>query len=308
MHPRLFSSLVLIEPVMDICINTCQGPALTRISTSRRDLWESRQEAIKAARKSYKGWDKRVLRRWFEYGYRALPTAIYPQSKLTSCSPEIRSSNLTSCLDLDRWIQDRWPEDDWRPLTTEEHKRDEGPVTLATTKHQEVFSYLRPNFKGFTSEPNTASAQIQEDIDKMQFADVVGPPGTTVPFYRAEPIIAHAALPHIRPSVLYVFGGRSPLSLPELRASKLERTGVGIGGSGGFEAGKVKEVVLPKSGHLAPMEDVNGCAEATFAWLCSVAERWKTREARFLASWEEQSLKEKATVSSEWVEKVKSLL
>lgn len=158
------------------------------------------------------------------------------------------------------------------------------------------------------AEASSVPTQFTEDIDRMQFADILGPPGTTTPFYRAEPIIAHLALPHIRPSVLYVFGGRSPLSSPKLREAKLERTGVGIGGSGGAEAGHVKNVILAKSGHLVPMEDVNGCAEATSTWLEKVAERWKQDEAKYQTRWEEKSSKEKVTVTSEWVEKVKALL
>jgi hypothetical protein len=82
-------------------------------------------------------------------------------------------------------------------------------------------------------------------------------------FYRAEPIIAHLALPHVRHSVIYVFGGKSPLSSPELLSAKLERTVAGIGGSRGAVVGRVKQVILPKTGHLVPMKDVHGCANAT---------------------------------------------
>jgi hypothetical protein len=304
---------------MDVCINTCQGPALTRISTGRRDLWSSREEAIKSARKSYKQWDERVLQRWFKYGYRTLPTVVYPQSEASSLPLDVASSSSNAVFDVYTWVQDRWPEEGFRPLVNEK-----GPVTLTTTKHQEVFSYLRPNFKGFapnvsstkkTSKPTveqdaktSVSTQMTKDIDKLQFADVVGPPGTTMPFYRAEPIIAHMALPHIRPSVLYVFGEKSPLSLPQLRNAKVERTGVGIGGSGGAKNGQVCQTVLPRCGHLAPMEDVNGCAEAASTWLGQMTQKWKTDEAEFLASWTGKSSREKATVTTEWVEKVKSLL
>jgi hypothetical protein len=182
-------------------------------------------------------------------------------------STDTERSDLKASPDPNRWIEDIWPNEGVRQWTIGDEPK-EGPVTLATTKHQAVFSYLRPNFKGIT--PNASSirdileqtaktavasstsTQIIEDIDRMQFANVLGPPGTTTPFYRAEPIIAHLALPHARASVIYVFGGKSPLSSPELRSAKSERTGVGIGDSGGALVGQVKQVVLPKAGHLVP--------------------------------------------------------
>jgi hypothetical protein len=317
MHPRLFTSLVLIEPVFDTSIHTCQGPSLTRMSTSRRDIWPSQEEAIKAAKHSYKHWDERVLQRWFKYGYRLLPTVIYPQS-----SPPCPEGESQTTFDLQNWIEQRWPNDGFRGLRPQ--KPSARPVTLATTKHQEVFSYLRPNFKGIspnegtifaTSAPASETAvhsfmpaQIMEDLDRMQTTDVVGPPGTTTPFYRAEPIIANLALPHIRPSVLYIFGGRSPLSTSELRNSKTERTGVGIGGSGGMRFSKVKGIVIAKGSHLVPIEAVGGCADVTAPWLGEVAAKWKTDEAKFMADWEAKTVKERSMINTEWVEKLKSLL
>lgn len=104
-HPRLFTTLIMLEPVTGKCINTCGGPLLTKISTFRRDMWNSHGEACVSASKAYRHWDKRVLERWCKHGLRPLPTAIYP----------------------------------------EQPKGATAAVTLITTKHQEVLSYLRPN-------------------------------------------------------------------------------------------------------------------------------------------------------------------
>ena len=71
-------------------------------------------------------------------------------------------------------------------------------------------------------------------------------------------------------------------------------------------AGKVGNVVLEKAGHLAPFEDVKGCAEAGKEWL----ERWVT-------GWREEEQRERERrsrkseggdmrrVSEEWVKGVK---
>jgi pimeloyl-ACP methyl ester carboxylesterase len=319
MHPRLFSSLILLEPVFDAGVDRRYGHALTRMSTLRQDKWPSHKEATKAARKIYKNWDERVMRRWLRHGYRTVPTAIHPELPESPTGHKGTLNSPSCSFDIDDWMQHKCPGDGFRDISSEKilkSVRDEKPVTLATTKHQEVFSYLRPNFKGITQNsgsipgPHERSilksipTPIAEDLDRMQMSDVIGPPASTAPFYRAEPVIAHLALPHIRPPVLYVFGGKSPASTHEKRKTKVESTGVGIGGSGG----RVKEVVIQNGSHMAPMENIGECADAVVPWCGEVVAAWKVTEARMMKEWEGKSVRERSTVSSEWVEKVKSLL
>jgi pimeloyl-ACP methyl ester carboxylesterase len=85
--------------------------AFARLSTTRRDVWPSRNAAAEKFRASkfYQQWDPRVLEKWIEYGLRDLPTEQYPQL------PESK--------------------DDTGP-----------PVTLTTTTAQEVYFYLRANY------------------------------------------------------------------------------------------------------------------------------------------------------------------
>lgn len=114
------------------------------MSLKRRDTWKSKSEAIKAARKSYKAWDKRVLERWMEHGYREL-------------------SVLT---------QKDFGDD------TSDH-----PVTLATSKYQEVLQYLRPN-------PSEYKPAGEYDVDEtstsprdpLLYPDIIGPSHATSPF------------------------------------------------------------------------------------------------------------------------------
>ncbi len=57
------------------------GPYFLLVSTYRRDVWPSREEAAHTFRtsKAYKSWDKRVLDLWVTHGLRDLPTALYPE-------------------------------------------------------------------------------------------------------------------------------------------------------------------------------------------------------------------------------------
>jgi len=80
MHPRLLSTLILLDPVIQQHASTPSGPNPAQASTFRRDLWPSREEAEKAFKKNkfYQSWDTRVLERWCRWGIRETPTELYP--------------------------------------------------------------------------------------------------------------------------------------------------------------------------------------------------------------------------------------
>ncbi|KAG9623974.1 alpha/beta-hydrolase, partial [Aureobasidium melanogenum] len=65
LHPRLLSTLILIDPVI-IRASYLNAYKLGRLSARRRDRWPSRAAARKAFEKSpmFKSWDKRVLDCW----------------------------------------------------------------------------------------------------------------------------------------------------------------------------------------------------------------------------------------------------
>jgi pimeloyl-ACP methyl ester carboxylesterase len=83
MHPRLLTTLILLDPVIQQHASAPSGPNPAHASTFRRDLWPSRQEAEKAFKKSkfYQSWDRRVLDRWCEFGVRECPTALFPDEE-----------------------------------------------------------------------------------------------------------------------------------------------------------------------------------------------------------------------------------
>lgn len=108
----------------------------------------------------------------------------------------------------------------------------------------------------------------------------------------------------MRPSVFYVYAGKSGLSAPELRKVRMDSTGVGTGGSGGAAEGRVKQVTFEDASHLIPMEIVGKLADVTAEWIAQEMERWKGQEEQFEAKWSRKSRLEKQTVSAEWKRRV----
>ena len=138
-------------------------------------------------------------------------------------------------------------------------------VTLTTTKAQEAWTYLR-----FNATPRASKDDPQERLLGPDLATTAKELTTNNPDYVAVCpwcCIAFEFLPYVRPSVLYVFGEKSHINIPERRKDKLERTGTGLGGSGGAVTGRVRAEVLPGSSHLAPLEKVHDTAGLLSAWL-----------------------------------------
>ena len=235
------------------------GPhVLAQMSASRYDLWPSRAEAAASFKKKkfYQSWDERVFDRWIEYGLRDLPTALYPEYQ---------------------------------------HRQDpkDNPVTLTTTKHQEVFSFIRPkpNFEGQSPGENLA-------VNRQTHPDLEG--ASPFPFYRPEPEAMFRNLAHIRPAVLFMFGGKSPLSNSEARDLKMKLTGTGAGGNGGVTQGRVQQVFFEHVGHLIPLEAVDECAQSAADFMASEVQRWQKEEAEFKRAWESRGKKERTTLTKEW--------
>ncbi|KAI1196377.1 Alpha/beta hydrolase family-domain-containing protein [Nemania serpens] len=280
LHPRLLTSLVLFDPTIvtfDPARMAGPGTSPARASAVRRDVWPSREEAVASFARSpfYRSWDPRVLERWNQHALRDLPTLVYPE--LPPGSPPSDSAG----------------------------------VTLRTTKHQEVFTFLRPLYPFITAHPSTSSPfspptytisrSGAPDYDPSQASQS---PGSGVfAFYRSEGSTPLAALPAVRPGVLFVHGGESDISLPEMRARRLATCGVGPGGSGGVEAGRVAEVLLEGKGHLFPMEVPAEAAAHAARWIAAEMVLWRREQADY-ERWTRLPARQKATLSPEFIEKL----
>ncbi len=254
MHPRLLSTLILIEPV--ILDGSDDGPNPALLSTIRRDIWKTRTEAETALRKAFATWDRRALESFFRYGLRAVPTAIHDPSLNKHISPE--------------------------------------SVTLTTSKHQEAWAYAQVNF-----EPKEAG------IDRLLLPD--WDPVIELPRLASRPecFITMRNLPYIHPSVLYVFGATSPLSLPASQEQKVRMTGIGVGGNGGVAEAKVEKEVLQGSGHLVVFEKPDEAASVTARWIQRWLEQWLADEKILRDHKSKKSDESMLRMSQLWVDAVK---
>ena len=84
-------------------------------------------------------------------------------------------------------------------------------------------------------------------------------------------------------------------------SSKLEQTGIGIGGSGGIKEGRVKDVLLKGGGHLIPMEAVDDSADHIANWLGQELQRWWEEEAEWKKVRESRGTTENVVVNDEWI-------
>ncbi|KAJ4296705.1 hypothetical protein N0V90_006753 [Kalmusia sp. IMI 367209] len=294
-HPRLFETLILVDPVIQRMVSVVGNVTPAHASARRRDRWPSREEAAKSMLKSkfYQTWDKRVFDRWIEYGLREMPTQLYPESVAT---PGPLPATISS-----------------EPTTTPAPPKPK-EVTLTTTKHQEVMTFLRPNFPfrpGVDTEPSSSeySEQNLTAVNRRTHPDLVPCPTPQAPFYRGESMIVFRQLPFLRPSVLYIFGSLSFLTLdPKQIAEKMELTGSGPGGSGGAKEGRVANVMVQGAGHLIPMEKVEESALHVASWVGKEIGRFWDGEKRTEAEWAGKRGAERSVLPSRFVEELEGMV
>lgn len=273
MHPRLIHTLILLDPVIQRQTTCLDGLSLQK----------NKREIAKTTQLSTHRRDIWPSRQAAAEGFQRSP--FYQ-----AWDPRVLS---------------RWVEHGLRDLPTAIHPLDPKtqkdktvgpPVTLRTPLHQEVFTFSRPNYRHIPGSGKPVNRVTHPDLDADH--------PDNYPFYRPEPARIFSQLPHLRPSVLYIFAGKSDMCIPAMRADKLAHTGVGLGGSGGVAAGRVRDVFLEEFGHLLAQEAVNECADAAVSWLAPELRRWRDEEESFRSVWSKKSKIEKVTVDAEWLKNV----
>ncbi|KAL4896064.1 toxin biosynthesis protein [Aspergillus ambiguus] len=263
-HPRLLSSLMLIEPFLHE--KDRPGPWVL-VRAVQRDAWPSRSEAIKASKRYLKGWDARVVDRWSQYGYRNLSS----------------DANVPQGAEADGTVG--------VALAT--------PISQEVLMYARPNSRRHKQLGLPSEEDDNEGESSSPPHDPLSVPDVLGPLYRHQRFYRPEPILAYKLLPHIRPPVLYVSGDKSELTQSGRQSAAAQKTGIGFGGSGGMEHNRVKHVIIQKSGHSVPMEKVGETADALSNWVSQQVQRWREDEQRILAGWGNQSAK-KSALPLEW--------
>ncbi|KAI9932915.1 hypothetical protein ASPWEDRAFT_102265 [Aspergillus wentii DTO 134E9] len=269
MHPRLIHSLVLLDPVIQR--QTTQLDSLS--------LLVDKTTIAKTTQLSTYRRDLWPSRKAAAEGFKRSP--FYQ-----AWDPRV----------LERWVQHGL-----RDLPTAIHSEkkkedDEQPVTLKTTLHQEVFTFSRPNYDGPPGVGKPLNRTTHPDVDVNHFG--------SYPFYRPEPSRIFAQMPHLRPSVMYIFAGKSDMCLPQMMEDKMANTGTGLGGSGGRAIGRVRDVYLAEFGHLLAQEAPVECADAAGRWLGAELQRWHAEDQAFRAQWSKKSKIEKVTIDARWKENV----
>lgn len=174
-----------------------------------------------------------------------------------------------------------------------------GSVTKRTSNAQAFFSTAKRNYQNISMQGRPASAEerrINPDVDSRA--------PFQYPWYASAPRQAFYMLPTLRPAVHFIHGEQSPSSFREMRKARVESCGIGYGGNGGIELGRVKESLLP-SGHFLPFDMVRETGKIISDYLNDEIPSWKDFEDRRLESWNQRSLREKQTLSKEDLEHLK---
>ncbi|KAI3025101.1 hypothetical protein CBS147345_2805 [Aspergillus niger] len=169
------------------------------------------------------------------------------------------------------------------------------PVRLTTPLVQELASFARP----YHNLP-APDVGVGDPRNRLTHPDLDPEALTSLPFYRPEITELFPRLPYLRPSVLYIFGSESHMSLPELRSDKLRTTGIATGGSGGAAAGRVREVVMQGFSHQVPFEAVDECAEEISRWLACESRRWHREEQALHDRWGTLHVSDQMTIDKDW--------
>ena len=171
-----------------------------------------------------------------------------------------------------------------------------GSVTPTTTKHQESWTYLRSDLEPLSHD---------RGIERLLSPNLDPDTDSKFPFHRAEPGSVQEHLPYMRPSVLYIFGDDSPVSTVSTQEILIKRTRVGLGGSGGVEAGQVAKVLLPEGGHLFQMGKIKACAEVASADLNNRLDQFMSLEMVLRRRQSGKSERDKLVIPKEGQESVK---
>ena len=112
-HPRLFHTLILVDPIIQPRPNSFgRNMFVGYLSTFKQDTWPTREEAEESFRKNpfYMGWDPRVLDLYTKYGLRTLKEGTDAIGLTTSKHQEVFSiARPAYPTDLSQTVQDFTP-------------------------------------------------------------------------------------------------------------------------------------------------------------------------------------------------------
>lgn len=198
------------------------------------------------------------------------PRALAKTTNLRLGSPDIWNSPEAAVKDLKKSpMMQGWDpraerlffESALRQTPTVLYPNTTGKWTLKTSKHSGIFAELRINSEGHGLDGSVSSPE-----GRSARADLNPDDSFITPFYNSAVSNAFKQLKHLRPPVFFVCGSESALRDEKNLQRMRERTGSGVGGSGGVALGQVETTTI-KSGHLIPMTHPRELAGKLAAWL-----------------------------------------
>ncbi|KAK1817849.1 hypothetical protein LTR12_007720 [Friedmanniomyces endolithicus] len=170
-----------------------------------------------------------------------------------------------------------------------------GAITLRTSKAQEGWMYARSWF-----DPLPSNGDIAIPRTRAKYPDQHDHIRASHPFYRGEDVHIWQDLPRLRPGVAYIFPSSGPMTDARSTDARVERTGIGPGGSGGAKEGRVVETVMECVGHLLPFEGPGQCAVIAAEWLAKDVKAWEARREFARKHRDDRSI-DMVALSEEWV-------
>jgi pimeloyl-ACP methyl ester carboxylesterase len=171
---------------------------------------------------------------------------------------------------------------------------------FATSKHQLVSMLGRHNPMKIGLGPGGIDEMTLEQRELIPDSDPDS--WNEGSFYLSELKRAWESLPGVRPWVLYINGGKSPIfGCPRTRDERASRTGIGVGGNGGVRLGAVKQIIV-EDGEHGMVFDHNICIVAGHVvdWFVQESERWMGGHRKRLDTWQKKTLEEQQRVRDEY--------
>lgn len=269
LHPRLFTTVVAIEPIIK-CDQKEQDFISSYSLSYKQDTWPSKEAADASVRRNpfYRGWDPRVVDLFLAHSMRpAAPTS----NKADSPSrPQKRN---------------------------EASQTPSQPVTLKTTRDQETLSYARSAYPASRTQALHTWTPV-----RRTHPDLGDERNRTSAFHKPESYLTYLQLPFLRPSCHYIYGANTHLvtSQAEERELKLKTSGTATGGSGGSAEGRVTQTVVKGVGHFLPFEAPEVVANTAGQWMSAEMEKWREEEGEDAAIWGDIAVDKRARLEPDW--------
>lgn len=162
----------------------------------------------------------------------------------------------------------------WTQYGIRQISEDSEKVELATPRDQEILAFLRVDQLGI--EKRVQSVEDQNELEATELYDF---------FDRREIYETFHRLSKLEPSALFIHGGLSAVSPPDVRRGRIQQTLLGRTVVVNKPLRSVDNVLFDDIGHLIPMEIPRRTAEAIAEWLPNELREVQRLEDEDMKAW-----------------------